>query len=230
MNNAFCGEPPIEANYSENPEPDGNNPEEQDDLLWADVGDRLNLTVRQMRSLRGDFGDLLGLEDRRGVPEHLIPAIAFISKERQSGTSDSKIRVYLEHAKTRKTWPEEVLARMETASAAAIPKPVEAADNLHTVTSLLLKSASMTAEDEDLAVPATTNNETSEASYREMLLDLRREMRAHIAAQRADLLRLDQVVRKLSLEVRDMRYALLIAFTRKDRKRGQKGISNLLLG
>ncbi len=222
MNSASSGELPIEANYSINPEHKDYNIEEQDDLLWADVGEKLNLTVKQMRSLRGDFGELLGLEDRRGVPEYLVPAIAFISRERQSGTPDSKIRTYLQHAKTKKAWPEEVLSRMETASAAAIPKPAEAGEKLATVTSLLLKSAAKTSGIDDDA--------SSDSSYREMLLDLRREMRAHITAQRADLLRLDETVRKLSLEVRDMRYALLIAFTRKDRKRGKKGISNLLLG
>ena len=70
----------------------------------------------------------------------------------------------------------------------------------------------------------------SEATLREILLDLRREIATGAVSERELVLHLMQQVRRLTLEVRDLRYAFLLASSRKDRKKGIKAISRLLSG
>ncbi len=198
---------------------------ESSGLLWADVGKRLGMTPQETLSLQAVFGEMLGLEECKTVPEELVPVIAFISKERLDGTPDHEILGRLANRKSKLTWPEQVLAIMETASALTLPPlPTSMPPPLP------LPLPSMPPDVTATSGTLLHDDEPSEASIKEMILDLRREIRSHFARQRADILRLDQGVRKLSLEVRDMRYALMLGFSRRDRKRGKKGISNLLLG
>ncbi|HHW18117.1 MAG TPA: hypothetical protein GXX30_04360 [Firmicutes bacterium] len=69
-----------------------------------------------------------------------------------------------------------------------------------------------------------------DASVREMVLDLRREICTYAVSQREEIQRLQQVVRKLTQEVRELRYALILSSSRKDRKRRCNGLSRLLSG
>lgn len=202
------------------------------DLLWVDVGEMLHLTVAEMRDLRSTFGEVLGLGSKRKIPRPLVPVIDYIVKERRDGTPDSEIAQSLEMSKDNRSWPEEILARMEVASlrtASAPPAetpavhpegtvshPAQAGGLTETIAALFPEQPSFE-DEEDLPV-------------REMILELRREFQRHVSAERQDILRLNEALRRLSLEVRDLRYALLLAFSRKDRKKGKKGISNLLLG
>ncbi len=205
------------------------------DLLWADIGEMLQLTVAEMRDLRSTFGEVLGLGSTRSVPRPLVPAIEYIVKERRDGTPDLEISKRLKGTKETRSWPEQVLARMEAASTETAP-PLPAATHSTREgaagTPAEIASDSKTAPDTAITYfpDQLSSPHEEDLPVREMIQELRSEIQRRFAAERQDLLRLDQALRRLSLEVRDMRYALLLAFSRRDRKRGKKGISNLLLG
>jgi hypothetical protein len=67
-----------------------------------------------------------------------------------------------------------------------------------------------------------------ETSVQDMILDLRREICTNTVSEKEQIQRLVQVVERLITEVRDLRYALVMAASRKDRKKGLKGLSRLL--
>jgi hypothetical protein len=100
-------------------------------------------------------------------------------------------------------WPEEVLTRMES-SASALESMAEAAR---------------------VAVEPFLDN-----TVRESIFELRREVAMNTHYEREVMLHLTESVRKLALEVRDLRYAFLLASSRKDRKKGIKALSRLLSG
>lgn len=235
------------------------------ELLWADVGEKLNLSVREMRSLRTAFADVLGFGMSKGVSESLVPAIEFVARRRKEGADDDQIRQELMSAKSDRSWPEEVLSRMgqaESQTAAtdsvaclsAFPEsameasPEEGTPMMNPPRARLLLIEGGARGDKREACPLAENgsgfepetevalrhenaeSETAEKALKDVIADLRRELNTHFAAEREDILRLEQCVRKLAIEVRDMRYALMLGFTRRDRKKGHKGVSNLLLG
>lgn len=107
-------------------------------------------------------------------------------------------------------WPEIVLTRMEEAATTASWRLVQSQDVC----------------DQAQSDPS---HEALEA-VRDLVLDLRREIAMNTHAEREILLQLTQCVRKLTMEVRDLRYAFLLAASRKDRKRGLKTLSRLLHG
>jgi hypothetical protein len=67
-----------------------------------------------------------------------------------------------------------------------------------------------------------------EARIRTLILDLRAEISERDIGQRELMLRTLETLQKLKLEVRDLRYALLLATSRKDRRRGLRWVSRLL--
>lgn len=75
---------------------------------------------------------------------------------------------------------------------------------------------------EDPAIP--------ERTAREMVMDLRREICTQTVEERELLHRMKQLLQDLILEVRDLRYAFILAASRKDRKRGRRNLSRLLSG
>ena len=189
------------------------------DLLWADIGDSLGMTVPEMRALRSAFGNVLGLGSGSRVPENLVPVISFIHRMQLGGVPDSDIERQLRDARVGDAWPEAVLARMqEAATAVSIPPPAP--------------------QIEEPALPGPTlylvkpgpSGEVSEATAREMVMDLRREICTHTVEERELLHRMNQLLQNLILEVRDLRYAFLLASSRKDRKKGKRSISRLLSG
>jgi|GEM_PF-856992 len=228
------------------------------ELLWADVGERLNLSVKEMRSIRTAFADLLGFGMSKTVSEELLPAIQFVANRRKEGADDDQIRQELRSFKDNRGWPEEVLSRMKEAeSEAAATKVPAAAPALDREGTEEPPEQAVTRSNEspetasprpklylvggkpaghplararEQEEPDADSEEDPSYAVREIAADLRRDLYSLLAAQREDILRLEQCVRKLALEVRDMRYALILGFTRKDRKKGHKGISNLLLG
>ncbi len=231
------------------------------ELLWADVGERLNLSVKEMRSIRTAFADVLGFGMSKAVSESLLPAIEFVARRRKEGAVDDEIRQELRSAKSAGSWPEEVLSRMKqtetqtaaTASAACPPALTEPETgrlpeegrfpevwppitgfrliepSVWARTETNLEAQTQIAETE-AAETETAETEDAEKALRQVISDLRRELYTHLAAEREDVLRLEQCIRKLAIEVRDMRYALMLGFTRRDRKKGHKGVSSLLLG
>ncbi|MGE5578590.1 MAG: hypothetical protein ACM3WU_00980 [Bacillota bacterium] len=191
------------------------------ELLWADIGETLGLTVPEMRGLRNTFGELLGLTGRNRVPEELVPVIALIHRLRQRGVPDSDIERELRESRVGDSWPEAVLARMQTAATvAAVAREAPA----------YVEERDLPQDPPALYVVRPSSPETTEATARELVIDLRREICTHTVEERELLHRMNQLLQTLILEVRDLRYAFLLASSRKDRKRGKKSISRLLSG
>ena len=190
------------------------------DLFWADVGDNLGMTVPEMRAIRAAFGDLLRLGAGNRVPIDLMPVIALIHQFRQRGLADAEIERRLLESRVGDSWPEEVLSRMQvavTATPLLAPETgqIPVLDGASGAPSLYL---------------VKPGPETTEATARELVMDLRREICTHTVEERELLHRMNQLLQNLILEVRDLRYAFLLASSRKDRKRGKRGISHLLSG
>jgi len=245
------------------------------ELLWADIGEKLGLSVSSMRSIRQRFGGLLGIPASNKVPENLLGAISFIVTLRRRGIPDDQIEKQLKQSKVGEGWPEEVLSRMEHENAAfltplaaaetarrsaqqepcfqvgfaqargrrsksdernktfhATPSandgasPVEALE-VESDSGQVSKDDSMFGAREEWSIPEDTRISQREP-IREMILDLRREICTHVVSEREEIERLHQVIQNLVWQVRDLRYALLMASSRKDRKRGYRGISRLL--
>ncbi len=207
------------------------------ELLWADVGDSLGLTVPEMRAIRTAFGDLLGLGTSKKVPADLVPVIALVHQLRQRGLDDSEIERRLKESRVGDGWPEEVLARMQVAATAEpiAPEPQEAPPVAQKPASppalYLVRPGTGTADTTAIDLAPDAPVETiPEATARELVTDLRREICTHTVEERELLHRMNQLLQNLILEVRDLRYAFLLASSRKDRKRGKRGISRLLSG
>jgi len=209
------------------------------ELMWADLGERLSLTVTEMRSIRTAFGNLLGLNVVRKVPESLVPVIVLIVQLRQRGVPDPEIERRLREARVGDSWPEKALSRMQAAATASPRRedertapeargeqaPQKAAQPVLTL--VKLGSAQETADAPDAHYLAPT---VPERTAREMVMDLRREICTHGVEERELLHRMNQLLQNLSLEVRDLRWAFILASSRKDRKRGRRGITRLLSG
>lgn len=221
----------------------GSNPEAQ--MLWADVGERLGLDKTALRNLRTTFSDVLGLDNSKTVYPSIVPVLERIHLMRQRGVPDDEIRANLAGLPKGKEWPEEVLARMEAAATAkaAVPLPAttperEPAAASATDVELPRGAASgQPSEAIDSWVPGAraagaflSSQDMSEQTLREIVFDLRREIATNAMSERELVLHLMQKVQKLAIEVRDLRYAFLLASSRKDRKKGIKAISRLLSG
>jgi hypothetical protein len=193
-------------------------------ILWADVREMLGVTVSELRSLRGAFGDLLGLDVGRTVSKEMVPVLAHLERLRREGVPDDEIRQRIISLSSEPGWPEEVMTRMEAASTAS-GAAFEAA-YLTQIASVSPDIAPGEPPGESQA-PEVVSGDTLD-KVREMVLDLRREIAMNTHSDREIMLQLTQCVRKLALEVRDLRYAFLLASSRKDRKKGIKTLSRLL--
>src|SRR5690554_766242 len=89
------------------------------EIIWAEVGERLGLTVSVMRTIRTEFGPILGIEGRT-VSENQLPIIQEIASLLKDGLSAEQI---VERVKSSSVsdWTEQVLSRMEQASAVSLP-------------------------------------------------------------------------------------------------------------
>ncbi|NLA61127.1 MAG: hypothetical protein GX863_08590 [Firmicutes bacterium] len=195
--------------------PTGQDPQ----ILWADVGERLGVTVTELRGLRTAFGDLLGLGPGRTVSESMVPILGHIQALRREGVPDEEIRQEIAGLSGEPGWPEIVLTRMQAASSAseAIRVALEPA-----------ASVSICEPPPEEQPHKATPQAIPQDTVREMVFDLRREIAMNTHSDRELMLHLTQCVRKLALEVRDLRYAFLLASSRKDRKKGVKALSRLL--
>jgi len=249
---------------------DGEAPSgEPKEMLWAEIGDRLGLSVPTMRAIRTRFGSILGVAASRRVPSELVPVIALIASMREQGVPDDDIEKEVLKAKNQEGWPEEVLNRISwRKEAVATVTPFLVRENRRDPPSYGKKAGSTGGISEKPleslpdalgcgesmeggnsgsrklagekpqeylapasdAVQASTYNEEVGTRVLEMFLDLRREVSSHVVSEKAEIERLCHVIQKLYQEVRELRYALILSSTRKDRKRGYKGVSRLLSG
>lgn len=172
-------------------------------LIWADVGERLGLTVEEIRGIDRTFRDYLGLSPRQ-IPERLLPVIRFIAALRRQGMPDTDIQNRLDGIRGDNSWPDDILTRMATE-----PVSMQVPD----------------AVSESVPEPA---DEPPEALWRRMFMDLRCEMEHLAVSEREILHRMNQNLQRLTAEIRDLRYALLLSSSRRNRKRGKRDISGLL--
>ena len=192
-------------------------------ILWADVREMLGVTVSELRSLRGAFGDLLGLDVGRTVSKEMVPVLAHLERLRREGVPDDEIRQRIISLSSEPGWPEEVMTRWRR------HPPSGAAFEAAYLTQIASVSPDIAPGEPpgESQAPEVVSGDTLD-KVREMVLDLRREIAMNTHSDREIMLQLTQCVRKLALEVRDLRYAFLLASSRKDRKKGIKTLSRLL--
>ncbi|MGI6620511.1 MAG: hypothetical protein ACOX35_03545 [Bacillota bacterium] len=195
-----------------------------DEVYWSDVGERLGLSKSAMKEINVKFGAILGVTASNRVPRDSLGAISMIVTMQEQGFSDDEITKALLEMKEGWGWPDVVLGRIEDEVASSATGEV----------------ASRTVEMPVPRVPdgsglswlgcleEIVSEGRRETSVQDMILDLRREICTNTISEKEQIQRLTQVVECLISEVRDLRYALIMAASRKDRKKGLTGLSRLL--
>ena len=64
---------------------------EEDKILWADVGEKLDLSIDMMKKIRAEYGKILGLTGSRKVARRLLPVIHNIAGFIRDGMSREEI-------------------------------------------------------------------------------------------------------------------------------------------
>ncbi|HHY12664.1 MAG TPA: hypothetical protein GX529_08540 [Firmicutes bacterium] len=193
------------------------------EVFWSDVGDSLGLSKSLMRDINSKFGSILGITPSNKVPRGSLSAISMIVTMQEQGFSDDEIKKALRDSKGESGWPDIVLSRIneQVASSATLD-----------VSSEIVYLSEDSPEDPGYSWMGCLDNivrEPKRVSYvQDMILDLRREICTNTISEKEQIQRLTQVVERLIAEVRDLRYALVMASSRKDRKKGLKGLSRLL--
>lgn len=190
-----------------------------DEVYWSDVGERLGLSKSVMKEINARFGAILGITASNKVPRRALGAVSMIVIMQEQGFSDDEITEALIETKEGQGWPDIVLGRIReetvsTATSELASRIVEMPDD---------SGRSWLGCLEEMA-----REQRRETSVQDMILDLRREICTNTVSEKEQIQRLVQVVERLITEVRDLRYALVMAASRKDRKKGLKGLSRLL--
>lgn len=144
-----------------------------------------------------------------------------IATMQEQGIPDDEIREALVSSRSESGWPDIVLSRMQ--EQVAISATVAVSPNI--------SSSPETINDSWLGCLDEIVQDSKRepvSSVQDMILDLRREICTNTVSEREQIQRLTQVIERLIIEVRDLRYALIMASSRKDRKKGHKGLSRLL--
>lgn len=87
---------------------------EETEILWADVREKLGISVSTLRSIRQRFGSLLGLSGTKKVSSKVIPTIQLINSLRNSGVEDHEIEKELLKGRDEEGWPDEILRRIQS--------------------------------------------------------------------------------------------------------------------
>ncbi len=191
------------------------------EVFWSDVGNSLGLSKSTMKDISKKFGHLLGVTPSNKVPRSSLGAISMIATMQEQGMSDDEIREALVSSKSQSGWPDIVLSRIQE----------QVAPSATIAVSQEMTNVSETHNHSWLGCLDTIvqgNNRDTALSVQDMILDLRREICTNTVSEREQIQRLTQVIERLIIEVRDLKYALIMASSRKDRKKGHKGLSRLL--
>lgn len=192
-----------------------------DEVYWSDVGEWLGLSKPVMKEINAKFGKILGITPSNKVPRKSLGAISLIVTMREQGFSDAEISKALVEAKGDFAWPDVVLGRIteQVASAATsqVAPEIKSWEVAHGSSGSWLGCLDGIAEDMSRG-----------PSVQDMILDLRREICTSSISEKEQIQRLTQVVERLVAEVRYLRYTLVMAASRKDRKKGLTGLSRLL--
>ncbi|HHX10283.1 MAG TPA: hypothetical protein GX729_02745 [Firmicutes bacterium] len=192
-----------------------------DEVYWSDVGECLGLSKSVMKEINAKFGKTLGITESNKVPSKCLGAISMIVTMQQQGFSDDEIRKALMDAKRDSGWPDVVLGRIKDQVASSATS--EFASEIEILELRDDSGRSWLGCLEDIL-----GDGKCETSVQDMILDLRREICTNAISEKEQIQRLTQVVERLVAEVRQLRYALVMAASRKDRKKGLRGLSRLL--
>lgn len=183
-------------------------------LYWSDVAERLGADTSVLKRIQQRFASALGLSDPKRVPPDLLPTISVIVGMIYRGARDEEILAVLS-GKSEHGWPDEVLERITE-------NPPDASACIEETLSAESEVAAFTKLGENIAdLPG------SSSGIANLFLDIRRDVSYHAVGEREQIERLIAQVHRLTQEVRELRYALLLSESRKSRKKG-KGIARLL--
>lgn len=201
------------------------------EVFWSDIGESLGLSMPDIRRISARFGGILGISSLNRVPKSSLGAVSTIAAMQRQGVPDDEIEEALLSSKTDSGWPDEVLNRMQeqAATLAAVVETVEGghfepAEDHHRMDNLPDSFEWMGC----LSKISRSQEHEAVSPVKDMILDLRREICSSTISEREQIQRLTQVIEVLIREVRDLRYALIMASSRKDRKKGLRGLSRLL--
>ena len=180
----------------------------------------------------------MGLQTAKRVPEALVPVIGAVAQLRREGVPDQEIERRLKEASSGGGWPEEVLARLQAAATVPARKaeeelsPASPAAPCEFVRDLSARALYRSVPDMPLVAADTpaSASDIPELAVRNMVTGLRMEICAHAVEERELLHRMNQLLQDLILEVRDLRWAIILSSSRKERKRGRRTITKLLSG
>ncbi len=193
------------------------------EFYWSDVSHSLGLSKILAKYINEKFGGILGITSENKVPKGSLGGISMIATLLDQGCSDEEITRILMDSKKQSGWPDVVLSRIneEVASTRVISRISQNENSLE----VSLKKAEYSWSD---SLDDIIGDTKMELTLQDMILDLRREICANTVSEEQQILRLTQAVERLIAEVRNLRYALVMAASRKDRKKGFKGLSRLL--
>ncbi|MGI6627327.1 MAG: hypothetical protein ACOX4K_03145 [Bacillota bacterium] len=201
------------------------------EIFWSDISETFGLSKSTMRNINKRFGDILGITSSNKIPKSSLGAISVIANLQEQGIPDDEIEVTLLSLKTESGWPDVVLNRIQEQGATLAP-------GLEPSISAIADQNTYKRLTKDLPEPSEyswigcleriSQNHEPEWPLKEMFLDLRREICSSKVSEKEQIQRLTESVEILVREVRDLRYALVMASSRKDRKKGLRGLSRLL--
>ncbi len=193
------------------------------ELFWSDVCENLGLSKSITKDINRNFGSILGITEANRIPAGSLGAISMIVTMQEQGFSKEEIEKTLIDSKKESGWPDMVLSRIQ--EQAASTKIAKTRDE----TVCLAPDSPQGLSFSWLGcLESVVSESKSLVSVQDMVLDLRREICTNTVSEMEQIHRLALVVERLIAEVRDLRYALVMAASRKDRKKGLKGLSRLL--
>lgn len=193
------------------------------ELFWSDICESLGLSKSIMKDINRSYGNILGITEANRIPASSLGAISMIVTMQEQGFSKEEIEKTLIDSKEESGWPDMVLSRIQEQAASS--RTVESGSHLVYLTPDPGQELSFSWLG---CLEGIVSESKPPISFQDMVLDLRREICTNTVSEIEQMHKLVQTIERLIAEVRDLRYALVLAASRKDRKKGFKGFSRLL--